>query len=127
LPFPRPSGRITRIPIIWLLEGERVRKDLEEILAELDHRLGSLYGERPVQLILFGSQARGDAEEGSDIDFLVVLDGPIDPGREIARTSEMTASLSLDTVISCTFISADRYAVEKSPLVLNVRREGVPV
>jgi hypothetical protein len=59
----------------------------------------------------------------------VVLDGPVRPGKEIARTGEITAGMSLENnvVISCTFISADRFEREQSPLMINVRREGVPV
>ena len=30
----------------------------------------------PIQIVLFGSQARGDQEQGSDIDLLVVHDTP---------------------------------------------------
>jgi hypothetical protein len=39
------------------------------------------------------------------------------------------AELSLrdDVVVSCTFVSSDRYLTEQSPLLMNVRREGVPV
>ena len=100
---------------------------LRSILAELRRRLRSLYGSRLSQMVLFGSQARGEAEPGSDIDVLVVLEGPVIPGEEIARSGATIAELSLeyDTVISCVFISADRYATEQSPLLLNVRREGV--
>jgi hypothetical protein len=36
-------------------------------------------------------------------------------------------SLENTVVISCTFISADRFEREESPLMINVRREGVPV
>jgi len=99
------------------------------IVSELRQHLEALYNERLAQIVLFGSQARGDAVSGSDIDVLVVLQGPVRPGQEIARTGEATALLSLkyDTVISCTFVSADRYTTERSPLLLNVRREGVPV
>lgn len=99
------------------------------IVSELRQHLETLYDERLAQVVLFGSQARGDAVSGSDIDVLVVLHGPVSPGQEIARTGETAARLSLkyDTVISCTFVSADRYATERSPLLLNVRREGVPV
>ena len=102
---------------------------LQSLLAELRRRLEALYGPRLVRLMLFGSQARGDAEQGSDIDVLVVLEGPVRPGEEIARTGEITAGISLenDIVISCTFISADRFEHEESPLMINVRREGVPV
>ena len=106
-----------------------MNKKLQTILTELRHRLEVLYGERLVRLVLFGSQARGDAEPGSDIDVLVVLKSPVNPGQEISRTSEITAALSLqyDEVISRTFISADHYATKRSPLLINVRREGVEI
>jgi predicted nucleotidyltransferase len=102
---------------------------LRTILAELRRRFEALYGERLVQMVLFGSYARGDAAPGSDIDVLIVLRGPVNPGEEISRTGELTASLSLqyDVVISRIFISAEQFSGEQSPLLLNVRREGVPV
>jgi len=102
---------------------------LAAILAELRRRLQGIYGPRLARLVLFGSRARGDAEPGSDIDVLVVLYGPVAPGEEIARVGAMTAELSLkhDVVISCTFVSAERYSTERSPLLLNVRREGVAI
>ena len=101
--------------------------EIKDILAELRPALEALYGERLVKLILFGSQARGDAEPGSDIDLLLVLDGPFRTGEEIARVGEVTANLSLkyNVVITCTFVSAERYLQEQSPLLINVRREGV--
>jgi predicted nucleotidyltransferase len=104
-------------------------EQLRSLLSELRSRFEALYGPRLVRLMLFGSQARGDAEPGSDIDVLVVLEGPVRPGKEIARTGEIAAGMSLENnvVISCTFISADQFEREESPLMINVRREGVPV
>jgi predicted nucleotidyltransferase len=106
-----------------------VSERLQNLLAELRRRLEALYGPRLVRLMLFGSQARGDVEPGSDIDVRVVLEGPVRPGEEIARTGEITAEISLENnvVISCTFTSADRFEHEESPLMINVRREGVLV
>lgn len=100
---------------------------LETILRELRRRLQDLYGDRLVRIILFGSQARGDAEPGSDIDVMVVLRGTVSPGREIARTGGITAEISLkyDVVVSTLFISSSRFARERSPLLLNIRREGI--
>ncbi|MGH7964371.1 MAG: nucleotidyltransferase domain-containing protein [Candidatus Binatia bacterium] len=102
---------------------------LQIILAELRRRFEALYGERLARLILFGSQARGDAEPGSDIDVLVVLKGPVSPCEEIARTINDVAGLSLehDEVISCFFVSDEQFKQERSPLLLNVRREGVAI
>ena len=44
-------------------------------------------GVNPQKIVLFGSYARGDARPGSDLDFLVIEDGPFGPGR--AREDEM--------------------------------------
>ena len=102
---------------------------LQSLIAELRRRFEALYGPRLVRLVLFGSQARGDAEPGSDIDVLVVLDGPVRPGEEIRRTLNPAAELSLEynVVFSCAFVSRERFENELSPLLINVRREGVPV
>lgn len=99
------------------------------LLPQLRHYLHQLYGKRLVDVVLFGSYARGDAAPGSDIDVLVVLQGPVRPGEEITRVGDFTATLSLEhnAVISCTFASAERFHNENSPLFLNVRREGVRI
>ncbi|UCG43986.1 MAG: nucleotidyltransferase domain-containing protein [candidate division WOR-3 bacterium] len=102
---------------------------LRSVLASLRARLEQLYGDRLVKLILYGSQARGDAEPGSDIDVLVVLKGEVQPCQEIERTGDIVASTSLDNnvVVACVFVSEDRYANEWNPLLANVRKEGVAV
>ena len=107
----------------------RVSEQLHNLLADLRKRLEALYGPRLVRLVLFGSQARGDAEPGSDIDVLVVLEGPVRAGEEIRRTANVVADLSLENnvVFSCFFVSRNRFESELSPLLINVRREGVPV
>ena len=103
--------------------------EIIEILRELRQRFEAIYGARMENLILFGSCARGDAMPNSDIDVMVVLRGPVNPGDEIARTGEITAEISLkyDVVISCVFVSSERYAIERSPLILNVHREGITI
>ena len=88
-----------------------------------------LYGDRLRHLVLFGSHARGEAEPGSDIDVLVVLQGPVQPGEEIERTSELVADLCLrgDTVIGTIFMDEERYRHRNGPLLRNIRREGISV
>jgi predicted nucleotidyltransferase len=102
---------------------------IQTILTELRCRFEVLYGERLVRMVLFGSQARGDAEPGSDIDVLVVLKGPVSPCEEIARTINDVADISLEytEVIACIFVLEEQFERERSPLLLNVRREGVAV
>ena len=100
---------------------------LRVILHELQDELVRVYGSRLHRIVLFGSRARHEAVEGSDVDVLVVLEGEVDPGVEISRTGASISALSLkyDEVVSCVFMSALRYQDERSPLLLNVRREGV--
>ena len=111
--------------IEWI--GMGITGNLQTILRELRQELSAFYGERLTRLVLFGSQARNEATINSDIDILVVLKGEVEPGIEISRTSNLIADLSLtyDVVISCIFISEFQFAMEQSPLMLNVRQEGI--
>ncbi len=102
---------------------------IQNILRELRRRLEALYGDRLVKVILFGSQARGDASPDSDIDVAIVLNGDVDPNVEIDRVVPITAQLSLenDVLISCVYVSAARYASDGGHLFLNLRSEGIAV
>ena len=102
---------------------------MKAILSEIRTRFDSFYGPRLVNILLYGSHSRGEAEPGSDIDILVVLSGPVDPGREIAATGEMVSEMSLRfaEVISCVFMDEDQFLQRNGPLLRNVRKEGIPL
>lgn len=104
------------------MKRRNVPSKIQIILAELHRRFEALYEERLVRMALFDSQARGDAEPGSDIDVLVVLKGPVSPCEEIARTINDVADISLEytEVIACIFVSEEQFEREHSPLLLNV-------
>ena len=75
----------------------------QAIRHDLRNRLTELYGPRIDRLLLFGSQARGDAVEGSDVDVLVVLHGEVQPGEEIRRTGG-TLNAWLGPILLCVAI-----------------------
>ena len=104
-----------------------VNNPLKMILDRLKLELKNCYSDRLNQLILFGSQARGDAQPDSDIDVLVILRGDVNAGEEIEKTSYFIADLCLetDTVISCIFMAEDQFRNRSSPLLRNIQREGI--
>lgn len=108
---------------------EAIAPKTKVILHSLKSELTALYQDRLLHLTLFGSQARGEATQESDIDILVVLKPPVNAGAEIKRTSQMVADLSLqnDVVISCLFMDEERYSEHNTPLLRNIRREGIPL
>jgi len=97
------------------------------LLQELHQSLKNFYGDRLTHLVLFGSQARRDATEDSDIDILLVLKAPISPGDEIFRLSAIKTDLNLkyDELISIIPISEIDYQTRSTPLLDNIRREGI--
>jgi predicted nucleotidyltransferase len=102
---------------------------VSRIVAELREGLEELYGPRLERMVLFGSQARGDAAPDSDVDVLVVLHGEVRPGEEIERTGTVVSEIALrhDTAISRVFVSAERFQEEPTPFLRNVLGEGVTV
>jgi uncharacterized protein len=97
------------------------------ILSLLRTQLEQQYQERLDRVILFGSQARGEATEDSDIDVLIVLDDPVNASVEIQQTSEFVAQLCLEhnVLISRFFMARSRFENENTPLLRNIRREGI--
>jgi uncharacterized protein len=100
--------------------------NLKKILNEYRQRLIEILGSDQDSVLLFGSQACGDAGGGSDIDVLCIMKAPFDL---IRRTSLATAELSLayDVVISRVFVTREAYSSQDSPFLMNVRKEQVAV
>ena len=106
------------------MDGET--RTLEDVIRELDGGLRELYGARHRGLVLYGSHARGEADEGSDVDLLLLLEGQVQVGREIRRSSDLVASLSLESsrVLSLIPVSVEDYRASSDPYLVNARREG---
>jgi type I restriction enzyme S subunit len=104
-------------------------RDIEPILRELKARLQELYGERLKGLYLFGSYARGDAREDSDIDVLMVLDDYEYTSDPISETSRIGSELSLkyDCLLSMIPMREADWQEREDSFLTNVRGEGVLV
>jgi predicted nucleotidyltransferase len=99
----------------------------ENILTEIKNFIQKLYQDKLDKIILFGSRARGDYRQDSDVDILIVLKNDFNYSQEIEKTSDFIGQLSLnyDMVISRSFANSFEYINSKIPFFLNVRREGI--
>ena len=104
-------------------------REVDQVIKEFRAALERLYGQRLIKVILYGSWARNEATEDSDVDLLVVLEGDVEPGKEIDKMIDIITDINLEhnVLLSVCPVSDRDYESLKSPLLMNVRREGVPV
>lgn len=103
---------------------------VQQIAAEFKAELQKLYGEELSALVLFGSHAKGDFKEESDIDFAVVLKNPNTRGSaEIFKISSVSSELGLkySELISVFPISKKRFKSSKLPVFQEIRKEGIQI
>lgn len=100
------------------------------IAKEYKADLQELYGSEFHALILFGSQARGDANEESDIDFALILNKEnVRGAEEIFKTSKLSASLELKYGKAISLLSASRKKLSNSMqgVFQSIRKEGLHI
>ena len=100
---------------------------LRETLRWATGRLREIYGPRLKRLVLFGSWARGDARPDSDVDLLVILEGPAGAYKEAKRSSRVAtrAAAYRDTALSFVHMSEEEFFRGRSPLVWSVQEDGI--
>ena len=104
--------------------------DIDEILKELKAGVLKLYGNRLKGIVLYGSWARRQANEDSDIDLMIVLaGGDVAAGKEIDRLIDIITDLNLkySVLLSVYPVSEKDYKSVNSPILLNIRKEGIAV
>jgi predicted nucleotidyltransferase len=101
-----------------------------EALKRFVEKVKELYGSKIEKIILFGSYARGESREDSDIDLLIISSG----GRfkMQKKLSEIAVGILLDmgVYISAKAVSVEEYNFMKrinSGFYQSVKREGIEV
>jgi hypothetical protein len=107
------------VPKLCNIDVER-RK---EILKELKEFVRGLKKKLPVQSVyLYGSFARGEIHEGSDIDLLIVADIPGRIFERIGKVLELT-DLPIEPLVY-TQDQFERMKSSKNPLIMEVLKTG---
>jgi predicted nucleotidyltransferase len=95
---------------------------VQEFATLLRQRLGSHLR----QILLFGSHARGDAQDGSDYDMLVVVDQRTPELRAIILEVESQLMERYGALVATVLHSeAEWQQLQGFPLARNIAREGV--
>jgi len=101
----------------------------ERLHRELKRRLEEAFGDRLRGLLIYGSEARGEATDDSDIDVMVLLQGPVRLWEDIGRGVEATYDLTLEMgrPIHPDPVDADEFEKGEFTLYRNVKAEGVAI
>lgn len=103
------------------------------ISGELDEVVQAIVNEvNPEPVILFGSRARGDAKQNSDLDLVVVGANPFESGRgahdEEVRLLRAVARFDVDTdVLVCSRDDFDYWKGTLNHVLARAARDGIVV
>lgn len=97
------------------------------ILSRVKASLEKAYGNRLKGVVVYGSEARGEAQEDSDIDLLVLLEGDVDVWDDAKRIIHALYPIQLDIIrpIHATPVNANVYESGEYGLYRNARRDGM--
>ena len=106
----------------YLTSGEKAA------LSEFVARLRARYADEVMLVVLFGSKVRGDFDEESDVDVLVVVQNGDWRFRDTVALTAFEPMLEHDIVITPLVIDLEHYQWlqrYQAPLYRNIRSEGV--
>jgi hypothetical protein len=111
---------------VFALESHHMATVVSPILVKFRAALAAMYGERIERVVLYGSQARGEAQPDSDYDVAIFLKGLSDRWAEADKIALAAANILSETGA---FIHAMPYRagayLERTPLMHEIRREGL--
>jgi len=111
------------------MKGNRMIKEIEHLLPQIRNILKKIYGDRLVDIILYGSFAKNNATKESDIDIAVVLKGRVNKSIEINKIYDILYDLMLETgeLISIYPLSNEEIINSTWPLYHYIRKEGIKI
>ncbi|HYN21902.1 MAG TPA: nucleotidyltransferase domain-containing protein [Thermoanaerobaculia bacterium] len=99
----------------------------DETRREIKTRLKAAFQDRLQGVLVYGSAARNESREESDLDLMVLLDGPVRLGRDLDTIVEALypVQLEIDVPIHVTPVSAEVFEAGEYGIYRNARRDGV--
>jgi predicted nucleotidyltransferase len=105
-------------------------EDKKAVLSEFTQEIQRIFGESLIKVILYGSYARGDFQNNSDMDFMILTSLTDDEIRTIENEVYDAAfeyGLTYDVMISVNIKNEEHfnYWLGALPYYDNVRKEGI--
>lgn len=104
--------------------------DLESVHREVTDIMKRHYGERLTKIVLYGSYARGDFNDNSDVDYLVMLDEEnVSAFKEVSTTIADRNAYYLETFVSISTIvvSLNQFLTSNRIFYREVRKDGINI
>ena len=99
---------------------------MENIVKEYSDIIRIRMGDHLKKAVLFGSHARGDANEGSDFDILLIVDQRNEQIRELAIDASVEMMDRYEKLFATMIYNEAEWEKAKSfPLAWNIEREGI--
>jgi len=110
----------------WVMQIMRKRSKLDNNLKLFKERLQEKLGDNLIRIILFGSRARGDNDEYSDYDCLVIVKENDKRIEEEILHIEANLLYEKDALFSA-FAYSEKEMLKKKyePFIINATREGI--
>lgn len=102
---------------------------MNSILRKCNHILREYYGDKFEGLVLYGSMARAEGNNFSDIDLLVLLNKPFNYFQELRNIVELLYPIQLESEVLISAKPAAKDEFESGSILLYrlARREGLAV
>ena len=109
-----------------------IPENINKIIDKFVKGANEILGDRVKKIILYGSYARGDYNEGSDIDIMILTDLTDDEMYEyekkvwdFAYDIECEHNFTIDLSPTLKNINTFNYWLDTLPFYMNVQKEGV--
>ncbi|MEM2135441.1 MAG: nucleotidyltransferase domain-containing protein [Candidatus Jordarchaeaceae archaeon] len=104
----------------------RAVDEVMPVLKSVKEHLVNRFGDGIKRVVVYGSFARGEAGEGSDVDVVVVVDDELDPLDVEEYLSDFLFDVLLERgeLVSVFAVRETLFTKYNSPFLMNVREEG---
>ena len=108
---------------------KRSINEIESVLIRIKEHLTRIYGNRIKRVVVYGSFAKGEADEESDVDIAVVVADKLSPNKVEKNLDELLFQILMEKseLVTVFVIPESKFDTYKSPLILNIKEEGVPI